>query len=197
MTQNKGLKLSVIYCLFSIFLIGLDQMTKILTLKYLKGGSEVVVIPKVLTFTYVENRGVAFGMLQNKLWLLIIIAVVLISLLVILMWRIFKIMNYMKNKAGTSVFKSTKYYLLSGCIILLISGAIGNLIDRIRLGFVVDFIYVLLKNLPILPYDFPVFNVADCYVTVAGIAIVVIGLFCFNEKELDLLISCKKIPQED
>ena len=131
-----------------LVLIAADQITKYLTVTYLKPVSTVEIIKNILSFTYVENRGAAFGILQNSRWLFIIFTVVVIAVL---------IAYTIKKKI------SNKLYKISSA--LIIAGGIGNLIDRIFKGYVVDMIEVTFIN-------YPVFNFADCCVVVGAI------LFC-------------------
>lgn len=126
--------------------IALDQFSKYLTLTRLKPIGDFNVISGFLEFTYVENFGIAFGMFQNKT-LFFIICIAIIA--AILLYFIFKMRK--------------QYVFYTICLSLIFGGAIGNLIDRIRLGFVVDFIH----------FSFfpPVFNIADSGVVVGAIAL--------------------------
>ncbi|MDR7869877.1 MAG: signal peptidase II [Tissierellaceae bacterium] len=143
--------------ILTVIIIILDQASKSAAIKYLKHQRPKVIIENFLQLNYVENRGAAFGILQGKrvLFLIITIAVVLI-----ITFYLVKYYNQMNTFTRIS-------------FAMLIGGAIGNLIDRIRLGYVVDFISVKLLNL----YDFPVFNVADICVVISTIFIVYLVLF--------------------
>ncbi|SHJ57683.1 signal peptidase II [Tepidibacter formicigenes] len=126
-----------------ILLIGLDQITKYFALKYLSQIGSISIIENIFNLTYVENKGAAFGILQNQKWFFVLVAT---SVVIFILYYLFY------NK------KLSIYTRIS--LILILSGAIGNLIDRVRLNFVVDF------------FDFiiwPVFNMADIYVVVGGI----------------------------
>ncbi|MFR4781848.1 MAG: signal peptidase II [Pilosibacter sp.] len=118
---------------------------------------------------YSENRGAAFGILQGKQWFFFLVAAaVVIAVLVFVA----------KLPSGN------RYLPLYISMVLLLSGAVGNLIDRAVRGFVVDFFYFSL-------IDFPIFNVADCYVVcAAGLLILLIGFF-YKEDELSFLSSKK------
>ncbi|ONI46933.1 signal peptidase II [Epulopiscium sp. SCG-B10WGA-EpuloA2] len=136
--------MTILLIFISIALIILDQIVKRWAVTTLKGANDIEFIKEVFHFAYVENRGAAFGILQNRQWLFVIITVVVI-IIIICYWR-----KIPKTKIGT-------FYKFS--LMLIISGAIGNLIDRVYLGYVVDMFYFVL-------IDFPVFNVADiCVVT--------------------------------
>ncbi|WP_050607640.1 signal peptidase II [Clostridium niameyense] len=132
---------------FLIFIFGviLDRVTKIWALNKLYSGEEIVVIKDFFSFSYLENRGAAFGILQNK-----IIFLVIITLIVILGILYFLIKYKPKSK------------VLRISLALIISGAIGNLIDRVFYNFVVDFILLHYKDI----YYYPTFNVADMLVVV-------------------------------
>ena len=146
----------MIFILTAIIVI-LDQISKLAAIKYLKGNSAYVIIENFLQFTYVENYGAAFGILQNKRTLFIIITLIVVF--------------------GLTIFlaKSYHYVTFTGriALALFLGGAIGNFIDRIRLGYVVDFISVRLLN----KYDFPVFNIADIFIVIGTILIVILVLF--------------------
>nr|WP_276938402.1 signal peptidase II [Helcococcus sueciensis] len=145
------------YAILFVILVAIDQVTKYIAIINLKGKNEVVIIDKWLHFTYVENSGAAFGIFQN--------ATILFTILTIII--VFGIMWYMlKESNNIGIF-------LKFSLVMIIAGAIGNLIDRIRLGYVVDFIYSPLGGL----YNFPVFNFADIYVTCSAIFLIIYLLF--------------------
>ncbi|MGY3775927.1 signal peptidase II [Helcococcus sueciensis] len=145
------------YAILFVILVAIDQVTKYIAIINLKGKNEVVIIDKWLHFTYVENSGAAFGIFQN--------ATILFTILTIII--VFGIMWYMlKESNNIGIF-------LKFSLVMIIAGAIGNLIDRIRLGYVVDFIYSPLGGL----YNFPVFNFADIYVTCSAILLIIYLLF--------------------
>ncbi len=144
-----------------IFSIILDQLTKMWALSVLKNGSSIKIIKDFLRFSYVENRGAAFGILQNQIWFFVIITFIMI---------IFLAYMFFKYKNITNISKFS--------IVLIAGGAIGNFIDRITRGFVVDFIDVRFGNF----YDFPVFNVADSFVVCGTILLIILMLFNKFEK---------------
>jgi len=165
MTQIKSNRFKYSYIAVIIVILGvvLDQWTKHLAVIWLKGQEPKVLVSGVLELLYLENKGAAFGMLQNQqIFFLIITAIILIAAI----WLYCRI-------------PVEKYFLaLRLCIVMLISGAIGNLIDRIRLKYVVDFIYFKL-------IDFPVFNVADIFVTVSMFLLIILLLFFYKEEDFD------------
>ncbi|ONI46505.1 signal peptidase II [Candidatus Epulonipiscium fishelsonii] len=142
------------------FLVILDQIVKFWTVNVLKVNGPIKVWPDVFHLTYVENRGAAFGMLQNRQWLFVVITIIVL-IAIIIYWR-----HIPNDKIG----KWTKIALL-----FTISGAIGNLIDRVRLGFVVDMFYFKL-------IDFPVFNVADVCVVTGTILLIPLMLLSEDKK---------------
>lgn len=132
-----------------------DQLIKCLVVYALKPVGTVTAIPGLLDFTYVENRGAAFGMLENQRWFFIAATILVMGFFVILLFR-----------------KSTKSKLLVSSIVLILGGGIGNLIDRIFLGYVVD--YLQLSFFP------PVCNFAD-YSVVAGTILLMVYILFFSE----------------
>lgn len=143
--------------LITIFAIILDQFTKFAAVKYLKGQRPIILISNFLQLNYVENRGAAFGIMQHRRVLFVIVTIA-----VVLLITFYMVENY------HNLTKVSRVGLA-----MLMGGAIGNLIDRIRFGFVVDFISVRLTK----SYDFPVFNVADMFIVLSTILIVYIVLF--------------------
>ena len=144
-------------------LVGLDQLTKWLTVLHLK-EEPIVLIDGMLELTYVENRGAAFGMMQGGRWLFVAFtAVVMLALLGLLMFG-----------------KYRRYRLFNISLILVIAGGIGNLIDRIANGFVVDMIHVFWKAIG---FDFPVFNVADIFVVIGSLLLLLFFFFIYDDKK--------------
>lgn len=152
-----------------VFLILLDQVTKLLALQNLKGQNPVTLIRDVFQLLYVENRGAAFGILQNRQWVFLIITVIVLAALV---WALPKI-------------PQERHFLpLTLCLCFIGAGAVGNMIDRIFRGYVVDFFYFKL-------IDFPVFNVADIYVTTAAVILIVLIVFLYKEEDFDRIFPKK------
>lgn len=145
-----------------LILAGLDQWVKWLAVLYLKDKAPFVVIEGVFEFFYLENRGAAFGIFQNQRWIFLILTALIMVGLVWLYGRISAVKRYVPLRI---------------CIVASFAGAIGNMIDRIKNGYVVDFLYFKL-------IDFPVFNIADIYVTLSVILAMVLFLFYYNEEEI-------------
>ena len=122
----------------------------------LKDNDSVVVIKGFLSFTYVENKGAAWGIMSGRINLLAIATIIIIPFLIFLFIRAWKSKKYFDLK------KSRYLTILQLDMILLLAGAVGNFIDRILMGFVVDFFQFTF-------IDFPVFNIADICVTVGTV----------------------------
>ena len=119
----------------------LDQVSKHLVITYLKGNPDIRLIPGILQLRYVENRGMAFGLFEGKIPVFVILCLLFFCLFIYIYARI----------------PRSRYYLpLAVTSVIMVSGALGNFIDRVFRGYVVDFIYFSL-------IDFPVFNMADIY----------------------------------
>ncbi len=139
--------------------VGADQLTKALAVKYLKPVGEVPLWQGVFHFTYVENPGMAFGMLKDHRWVFMTVSVLGILLV------------------GAYLFwygKSTDRLTTAG-LLLIMGGGIGNMIDRVALGYVVDFFDFTL-------IDFAVFNVADSFVCI-GAGLIALGFILTAVKE--------------
>ncbi len=142
--------------LFFMFigLIGVDQLTKSLAVNHLMGNESVVVIDKILSLTYVENRGAAYGLLSNNRFILLLLTVVL---MIGIVYVLFNFEKYFKNKN------------LKVLLVLILAGAFGNMIDRVFLGYVVDFLQFTF-------IDFPVFNFADICVVLGSVGLIIFSL---------------------
>lgn len=150
-----------------MILVFLDQWTKYLAVTHLKGNVPIVMIKNVFELSYVENRGAAFGIFQNQRWIFLILTFVVMIVLLYLYGKLPVVKRYLPMRV---------------CLIIVFSGALGNMIDRMRNGYVVDFFYFKL-------IDFPVFNVADIYVTVTVVIAMFLFLFYYGEEELWELIK--------
>ena len=146
-------------------LVAFDQYTKYLAVIHLKDKPAFIILNGVLELNYLENNGAAFGMLQNQKAFFIFVAIVVLS---VIGYVLFKMPDH------------KKYRILHLLLSLITAGAIGNMIDRIRLDYVVDFIYFVLIN-------FPIFNVADMYVTISTAALVIMLLFVYKENDLSFI----------
>ena len=123
-----------------------DQITKYFALARLKGKEPYIIIKNVFHLEYLENRGAAFGLFQNqRIFFFCSVAVICAAVI----WFYAR------------VPMEKRYVPLRACAVLITAGALGNFIDRVRLNYVVDFFYFKL-------IDFPIFNVADIFVTAAA-----------------------------
>lgn len=145
------------YSLFAAFIVAADQFTKYLVVKYIPLYSHVDFIPGLLDLTYVQNDGAAFSSFRGMQWMFaLIFAVLTVAILY----------EYFKKPAPFTTFDRW-------CIAAIYGGGLGNMIDRVRQGFVVDMIETTFM-------DFPVFNVADCFIT-CGCILMMIHLAFFNK----------------
>ncbi|MBO5056861.1 MAG: signal peptidase II [Lachnospiraceae bacterium] len=162
--MKKG-KLLILDLLFLFILVAIDQFTKKIAVIKLKDQPAFNIIDGVLEFNYLENKGAAFGMLQNQKVFFVFVAVVFLGVIVFVLFR------------APAEKKYTRLHIL---LVMIAAGAIGNMIDRLRLDYVVDFIYFVLIN-------FPIFNVADIYVTVATAILIIQVLFVYKENDFNFL----------
>lgn len=154
---SKANRLRVMYAVIIFVGIVLDQITKLLSLAFLTDTPTVPLIKDVLHLTYVENRGAAWGMLADHRWIFMLFSTLAI---VLLGMYLFRGVSYLSDKREDGTYPPLAP--LGGiALALIVSGGIGNMIDRVALGYVVDFIDFRL-------IDFPVFNGADSFVTVGA-----------------------------
>lgn len=175
--NNRSLYIAKI-SLFTAFLIILDQISKYLATTCLKGKNDLIIIKDVLCLHYLDggNSGAAWGMLSGKRLLFVVFTLIAIVFICL----------FIRNV--TNLYLSSNkliYRLFNIFLVLLMAGAIGNLIDRIWHSYVIDFIYFELIN-------FPIFNVADCFVTISCIGIIFLCIFKINEEDFNKIISIKR-----
>ena len=190
--KSKSKKQLFIGFIFMSILIFLDQITKQLAVIYLKAQPAIPIIKDVFELKYLENTSAAFGMdpisllhnifkfdvfTQNPALYLDVrmgfFYVLTFAMVCAFIWAYIKMPN---NK---------RFVYLDWILIFMSAGAIGNLIDRIIQQFVVDFLYFKLIN-------FPIFNVADIYVTCAAIALLILGIFYYKDEDIDMIFPSKK-----
>lgn len=163
MKNKKALYITDIILL--VVLVIIDQLTKYLAVLKLRNKPALNIINGVLELNYLENRGAAFGMLQNQKIFFVFVALVFLAVICFVLYK-------------TPADK--KYNKLHILLTFISAGAIGNLIDRLRLDYVVDFIYFSIIN-------FPIFNVADIYVTCSTLILVILILFVFKDNDFYFL----------
>ncbi len=149
----------IIGILSVILLVAIDQLTKFLAVRFLLPVESIPIIKDVFELCYVENRGAAFGLLQGFRWGFLIITIPVIG-----------VICYLYAK----IPKEKSFRLMRISLILIGAGAIGNAIDRLINGYVVDFFYFKL-------IDFAVFNVADSFLVVGTILLAFLLLFVNKE----------------
>lgn len=146
---------------FIVLLVMMDQLSKFFVVTFLKGQNPFILIEGFLSFYYIENRGAAFGILQNSQLLFSIITIIVLLGLII-----YLIKNY---KTSSTAIKIS--------FTLIIAGAIGNFIDRLRLKYVIDFI-----SFRMFGHDFAVFNLADSFIVIGTIIIMILVILHENPK---------------
>lgn len=143
----------MLFYIVCVLIIISDIVTKRLAVYFLSGVSTIPIIKDIVHFTYVENKGAAFGILQNHRWIFITLSIIIIAAILL-----FKI----RNKA--------KARFLDLGLSFVLGGAVANLIDRIFIGYVIDFIDFRI-------IDFPVFNIADIFVVIGAIMLSIFYIF--------------------
>lgn len=160
---------AIIAAILSVIIIVADQVIKYFVVENLQGIDKVPFIGSLLTLTYVENRGAAFGMMQNMSWLFAIITVLMIALFFYII---------IKKKI------TSKFFI--ACTVLIVGGGVGNLIDRIFRGFVVDYL-----QLSFFPY---VCNLADYCITVGAVMLIIYVMFFYGKSNKN---EPKKVSDND
>lgn len=166
------------------FLVTFDQITKYLAKAQLKGEKGHTIIKHFISFKYLPggNTGAAWGILSGRVILFVIFtvfALIVISKFIYNIYNIYKI-NYSLNP---------NIKVLNYLMIVLVAGAIGNLIDRIVNGYVIDFISFDFIN-------FPIFNLADCYITVSCILLFILCIFKVDNDTFSRVFTFKKITDD-
>lgn len=164
------MKRKISFALLSVVLIVIDQLSKMWIEANLAGKPNIVWIKNVFELEYLRNDGAAFSSFSGQqTFLLVLTAVILIVV----------VAEFVRTP------DSSRYNLLYFAFALLISGAVGNMIDRVLKHYVVDFFYFV-------PINFPRFNVADCYITVSGFLLAVLVIFVYKDEETAYLFHFKK-----
>ena len=162
--DSSGRKPFTLYLAVSLLIVALDQLTKWAILTWVPLYDKIAV-NSFINITHQQNRGAAFSFLANasgwQRWFFTVLAIAVSVAIVVWLWRI--------RREGLMV--------LSSGLALVLGGAVGNVIDRLRFGHVVDFIQVLIAGWP-----FPSFNVADSAITVGGALLIIDALFISGRK---------------
>lgn len=186
--SKKQIMFSVIFVNVLIFL---DQITKKIAEIYLKGRDSIPIIKNVFELKYLENTSAAFGMdpisFLHKIFnfevfnsnpeLYLNIKMGFFYILTISIILLFCFMY-------TKVPNGKRFVYIDYILLFFIAGAIGNLIDRISQQYVIDFLYFKLIN-------FPIFNMADIYVTCAAFAMIILGIFYYKDEDIEKILPNK------
>ena len=164
--QLNNIKKFFVFIFVSCILIIIDQYTKLYAINTFK-NNPLVIIKDVLELSYTENTGAAFGIMKGQFSFFY-----LITFLVIL----FIIYVFYKTKVNK------KYFPFLVSLTLIFSGSIGNLIDRVKNNYVIDFIYFKL-------IDFPLFNLADSYITIGAIILIYLFIFVYKEEDFNYVFK--------
>ncbi len=154
-------KLKAVYFVGVTFLVCIDQLIKLFVVRYLEPVGTYKFIPGILHFTYVENDGAMLGMMGGKTTFMTVAAVICAVAITV-----------------AFVFSKIKLSVETVCLAFMLAGGIGNIIDRIARGFVVDYIEAAFV-------DFYVFNFADCLITCGAIAMIIYEIYCIFKKKED------------
>jgi len=158
-------------------LVFADQYTKHLAVINLKNQPAYIIIDGILEFNYLENVGAAFGMLPNQKFFFVFVAIVFLCVIAFVIYKM-----PVKTSSDGSRWK---YFILHILLIMISAGAIGNMIDRLRLNYVVDFIFVPFVRL--FGQSFPVFNVADMLLTVSTVFLIILIMFVYKDADFEFL----------
>lgn len=146
------------FSLFVAAIVVVDQVCKYLTVANIPLGEAVSFLPGVLEFQYVQNTGAAFSSFEGQQWLFALIFLIFTGMM---------LYEYKHKSMGFTTFERW-------CIAAIYGGGLGNMIDRVRMGYVVDMIATVFM-------DFPVFNVADCFITCGCVLLMGHLLLCNRE----------------
>lgn len=162
--NKKGIAGSYLPAIISfIVLLGIDQLSKYWITSNMDLHSSIPIVKGVIEIHYIQNPGAAWGILANKQILFYITTVFAMAV---------GIWFYIRCK------QSGRFRDLRALVILILAGAAGNFIDRLRFRYVIDFIYFKL-------IDFPVFNIADCYATIGFFLMAILIFFKYKEEDFE------------
>ena len=169
MNTKKKIKIYIIPILCIGLLVAFDQITKFIVRTSFALYESHPLIKNVFHLTYIQNTGIAWGMFKNGRIIFLILTVLVLLVC-----------------AGiyAKIPENRRFTPIRVCLVFLVSGAIGNMIDRISLHYVVDFFDFRLIN-------FPIFNVADIYVTLSAVALIIVVLFYYKEEDFSLIFTGK------
>ena len=160
----------------TVILVLIDRVIKIYAVSRLKEHPSISLIKGILELTYLENTGAAFGLLKGQKYFFILVGVIILLSIIYLIFK---------------MPRKKKYNAAHVALSLIAAGAIGNMTDRIIYDYVMDYIYFSVIR-------FPIFNVADIYVTVATVMMLILLLFVYKEDDLNVLrIKEKRLREID
>lgn len=163
------MKEKIKYLIVGIVIVIADQLSKIWIVNNVKDKPNIVLIEKIFELEYLENRGAAFSSFNGQQLFLVGLTVVILG---------FALFEFIRIPADK------RYGWLHLAFSFLISGAVGNLIDRIKQGYVVDFFYFV-------PINFPRFNVADIFITISVPILMILLFFVYSDSETEFLFKFK------
>ncbi len=173
-TKGEKLKILAFSVVIMAVLIILDQLSKDIIIKYYAVGEGKPLIKDFLEILHIKNKGSAWGMFDNKP----VVPVIVSCLLIILIFYVY-----------SNLIRYRHFRKVRICVLFLLSGAISNIIDRIRIGSVTDFIYFKF-------IDFPVFNVADIYVTLSIGIMLIFMIVSYKGDDIDVMLGSTTIDSE-
>ena len=156
-------------------LVGIDQITKIFAQKHLMDQGVVSIIPNILQFNYLENRGAAFGILQDSRTFFLIVTILIACISLYIAWKL---------------LAHPKYNLLVINLMIFLAGAMGNFIDRLIRHYVIDFFEFGFIS-------FPIFNVADIYVTLSFVFFLLLLFIVYKEEDFDGVFRKRRSKEID
>ena len=171
--MNKYIRIIIEFVIFAVC-VCLDRLTKLWAVNTLKDKPSIPIIENVVEFYYLPNgnTGAAFGMLKGHQSLFFVIALVVVLLIGYLLFN---------------MPSDNKYNLINLLLVLIAAGGVGNMIDRFIQNYVVDFIYISCIN-------FPIFNVADMYVSVSTVILAIYLIFILKEEDYVKIETSLKAP---
>lgn len=175
MLRRRNYTLLFIDALITLALLAVDQLTKHLVIVYLRKRPPLVLIDGVLEFQYYENTGIAFSLFEDKKSFILITGFLVMAVILFFLFRI---------------PEHKRFRIVHVLTAVLIAGALGNIVDRIRFDYVVDFISFVLIH-------YPIFNVADCYIVVSAAILFFLFLFVYKEEDLEFLSLKRRHAAEE
>ena len=149
----------MIYAILAVLLVVIDQITKYLVRAHISLGQDIPFIPHILELTYVKNTGAAWSILNEHTWLLTLVSAIVV---IVICWLVVK--KFFTGWVGLTAAT------------LLLAGGVGNLIDRVIFGYVTDMLQTVFM-------DFPVFNFADCCITVGTVMLCIYVIFILKDEK--------------